>query len=77
VRARLVQASLFSSCLGSVFPSSLIKIACSLVLALTRSPQGRVTVFACLACPAAFFVMLHIAWVQRQRMGVNPAVHLC
>ena len=68
-------ASLFwvvSSCFGSVFPSSLIKIACPLVLALTRSTWRHVHASTCLACRVAFVAVHRIAWVRRQRAGANP-----
>jgi hypothetical protein len=54
-----------TSCLqlGSEFPSSPIKIACPLVLALTRSPRRHVHASTCFACRVAFVVMPHIAWV--------------
>ena len=65
-------ASIFPSCLGSVFPSSLIKFACPLVLALTRSTWRHVHASASLACRVAFVVMPRIAWVRRQRAGANP-----
>ena len=57
---------------GSVFPSSLIKFACPLVLALYCGPQRHVHASPCIARRLAFVVMPRTAWVRRQRAGANP-----